>query len=158
MNKEKEYTVEELLDIVEDKEQVVNTPKRPASSSHKSPEREDLHPTVQDFLAKMGIEEGTARVPFFYIAAEYYRWAPRHQYNRLKPIQLGKELRKVFEQRRSDKEGRVYLLNDVFDMSEEAVDKARTYYYKKHRQMRRTRWSRKKIEIRTRVKDGLVKS
>jgi len=50
------------------------------------------------------------------------------------------------------------LLNDVFDMSEEAVDKARTYYYKKHRQMRKTRWSRKKIEMRTRVKDGLVKN
>lgn len=158
MNEEKEYTVEELLDIVEDKEQGVTTPKRPAPSSHKSPDRKDLHPTVQDFLAWKGVEEGEVRVPFFYVAAEYYRYAPRHQHNRLKPIQFGKELAKVFEQKRSGREGRVYMLNGVFDMSEEAVDKARKYYYSKHKQMRRTRWSRKKLEMRLKPKEGLVKS
>lgn len=157
MNKEKDYTVEELLDIVNDGVEEI-TPKLRPHSSHKSPDREDLHPTVQDFLAWKGVEEGTIRVPFFYIAAEYYRYCPRHQNKRIKPIQFGKELAKVFEQRRSGKEGRVYLLNDVFDMSEEAVDKARTYYYKKHKQMRKTRWSKKKIEIATRKTEGLVKN
>lgn len=156
--KDKEYSIEELLDIVQDSEQDVTTPKRPVSSSHKSPDRKDLHPTVQDFLAWKGVESGEVRVPFFYIAAEYYRYAPRHQHKRVKPIVLGRELSKIFEQKRSGREGRVYLLNGVFDMSEEAVDKARTYYYKKHKQMRRTRWSRKKLEMRLNPKEGLVKS
>lgn len=157
MSKEKDYTVEELLDIVNEGVEE-NTPKLRPLSSHKSPDRKDLHPTVQDFLAWKGVEEGTTRVPFFYVAAEYYRYCPRHQNKRIKPVQFGKELSKVFEQRRSGKEGRVYLLNDVFDMSEEAVDKARKYYYSKHKQMRKTRWSKKKIEIATRKKEGLVKS
>ena len=79
---------------------------------------------------------------------EYYYWTGFRRANKLDPIQLGKQLSKYFDKTRSGMY-RYYLL-DVpnFDMSKEAMKRARKFY-KTHYGKKR----RKKEKILDEVKE-----
>lgn len=83
---------------------------------------------VVTFIKKYNISAGQTRVPMYKIYYEYYYWSGLKRTKKIDPIQLGKQLTKYFDKTRSGMY-RYYLL-DVpnFDMSKEALKKAKKFY------------------------------
>lgn len=133
---EKELSIEELLKIVNSGDESIledEAPRKPTG----------YHRVALRFIKAKKIAPGPIRVPIYKIMYEFYKWDGAAYGEKCSATELGRHFTKYFDRERSGKY-RYYMLNNCFDMSKEAMKKAKRYYRKWHLARKRNEKVRQK--------------